>query len=96
MAWPVHRGQDRGSDQRQGSRDQASHDPRKAPHRCRLSCETNSPGWSALAHGSWQRSYTAHNADGPSSLATYDGAQMRAAGVLGGSIPYSVWISGGR
>lgn len=39
---------------------------------------------------------TAHNADGTSSLTTYDGAQMRAIGVLGGSIPYNVWVKGGR
>jgi hypothetical protein len=39
---------------------------------------------------------TAHNADGTSSLATYDGAQMRALGVLGGTVPYNVWIRGGR
>lgn len=38
---------------------------------------------------------TAHNADGTSSLTTYDGAQMRAIGVLGGSIPYNVWVKGG-
>ncbi|QHB72084.1 hypothetical protein [Stenotrophomonas sp. 364] len=39
---------------------------------------------------------TAHNADGTSSLTTYDGAQMRAIGVLGGTIPYNVWVRGGR
>ena len=39
---------------------------------------------------------TAHNADGTSSLTTYDGAQMRAIGVLGGVIPYNVWVRGGR
>lgn len=39
---------------------------------------------------------TAHNADGTSSLTTYDGAQMRAIGVLGGAIPYNVWARGGR
>lgn len=39
---------------------------------------------------------TAHNADGTSSLTTYDGAQMRAIGVLGGAIPYNVWVRGGR
>jgi hypothetical protein len=39
---------------------------------------------------------TAHNADGTSSLTTYDGAQMRAIGVLGGAIPYNVWLRSGR
>lgn len=39
---------------------------------------------------------TAHNADGTSSLVTYDGAQMRAIGVLGGAIPYNVWLRDGR
>lgn len=39
---------------------------------------------------------TAHNADGTSSLTTYDGAQMPATGVLGGSIPYNVWVRAGR
>lgn len=39
---------------------------------------------------------TAHNADGTSILTTYDGAQMRAIGVLGGANPYNVWIKGGR
>lgn len=39
---------------------------------------------------------TAHNADGTSSLTTYDGAQMRAIGVLGGAIPYNVWVRAGR
>lgn len=39
---------------------------------------------------------TAHNADGTSSLTTYDGAQMRAMGSLGGSIPYNVWVRAGR
>lgn len=39
---------------------------------------------------------TAHNADGTSSLTTYDGAQMRAIGILGGPIPYNVWVRGGR
>jgi hypothetical protein len=39
---------------------------------------------------------TAHNADGTSSLTTYDGAQMRAIGVLGGNIPYNVWVRAGR
>lgn len=39
---------------------------------------------------------TAHNADGTSSLTTYDGAQVRAVGILGGSIPYNVWVRGGR
>lgn len=39
---------------------------------------------------------TAHNADGTSSLTTYDGAQMRAIGIVGGTIPYNVWVRGGR
>ncbi len=39
---------------------------------------------------------TAHNADGTSSLTTYDGAQMRAIGTLGGVIPYNVWVRSGR
>ncbi len=39
---------------------------------------------------------TAHNADGTSSLTTYDGAQMRAIGILGGAIPYNVWVRAGR
>lgn len=39
---------------------------------------------------------TAHNVDGTSSLTTYGGAQMRALGVLGGTIPYKGWIRGGR
>lgn len=39
---------------------------------------------------------TAHNADGTSSLTTYDGAEMRALGVLGGAIPYNVWVRAGR
>ncbi len=39
---------------------------------------------------------TAHNADGTSSLTTYDGAKMRAIGVLGGAIPYNVWVRAGR
>ncbi|MBD3826157.1 MAG: hypothetical protein IE915_04685 [Stenotrophomonas sp.] len=37
-----------------------------------------------------------HNADRTSSLTIYDGAQMRAIGVLGGAIPYNVWVRGGR
>lgn len=39
---------------------------------------------------------TAHNADGTSSLTTYDGSQMRAIGQLGGTIPYNVWVRDGR
>lgn len=39
---------------------------------------------------------TAHNVDGTSSLTTYDGAQMRAMEVLGGTIPYNVWVREGR
>lgn len=34
---------------------------------------------------------TAHNSDGTSSLTTYDGAQIRAIGILGGAIPYNAW-----
>lgn len=37
---------------------------------------------------------TSHNADGTSSLTTYDGAQMRAIGILGGAIPYNAWVRG--
>ncbi|WP_287250113.1 hypothetical protein [Stenotrophomonas sp.] len=29
-------------------------------------------------------------------MTIYDGAQMRAIGVLGGAIPYNVWVRGGR
>jgi hypothetical protein len=39
---------------------------------------------------------TAHNTDGTSSLVTDDGAQMRAIGILGGTIPYNVWARDGR
>lgn len=39
---------------------------------------------------------TAHNSDGTSSLTTYDGAQMRAFGQLQLTIPYNVWVRGGR
>ena len=39
---------------------------------------------------------TAHNADGTSSLLTCDRVQMRAIGILGGTIPYNVWVRGGR
>lgn len=39
---------------------------------------------------------TAHNADGTSSLTTYDGAQMRAMGIVGGATPYNVWVRAGR
>lgn len=39
---------------------------------------------------------TAHNADGTSSLTTYDGAQMRALGQLGGTLPYNAWVRDGR
>lgn len=39
---------------------------------------------------------TAHNADGTSSLTTYDGAQVRALGHLGGTIPYNAWVRDGR
>jgi hypothetical protein len=39
---------------------------------------------------------TAHNSDGTSTLTTYDGVQMRAFGQLQLSIPYNVWVRGGR
>lgn len=39
---------------------------------------------------------TAHNGDGTSTLTTYDGVQMRAFGQLQLSIPYNVWVRGGR
>lgn len=39
---------------------------------------------------------TAHNADGTSSLASFDGGQSRALGQLGGVIPYNVWVQNGR
>lgn len=29
-------------------------------------------------------------------VTTYDGAQMRAIGILGGSVPYNVWVRAGR
>jgi hypothetical protein len=38
---------------------------------------------------------TAHNADGTSSLTTYDGAQMRAIGVLGGGAFHTTCGCGG-
>lgn len=38
----------------------------------------------------------AHNADETISLTTYDGAKMRAIEVVGGAIPYNVWVRGGR
>ncbi len=39
---------------------------------------------------------TAHNADGTSTLTTYDGVQMRAFGQLQLAIPYNVRVRGGR
>lgn len=39
---------------------------------------------------------TAHNPDGTSSLAGYDGSQFRALGQLGMDIPYNVWVRNGR
>lgn len=39
---------------------------------------------------------TAHNADGTSSVTTYEGAQMRALGQLGGNVPYNAWVADGR
>jgi len=39
---------------------------------------------------------TAHNADGISSLTTYDGVLTRAFGQLDHAILYNVWVSGGR
>lgn len=39
---------------------------------------------------------TAHNSDGTSSVTTYEGAQTRVVGILGGNIPYNIWIADGR
>ncbi|HEY4531538.1 MAG TPA: hypothetical protein VIG97_14645 [Luteimonas sp.] len=39
---------------------------------------------------------TAHNADGTSSLATYEGVTMRAQGQVGEAPPYNVWVQEGR
>ena len=39
---------------------------------------------------------TAHNADGTSSLATYEGGVMRAQGHVGEAPPYNVWVQEGR
>ena len=39
---------------------------------------------------------TAHNADGTSSLTTYDGGQMRVVGQLNVAIPYNAWVHHGR
>ena len=39
---------------------------------------------------------TAHNADGTSSLTTYDGAQMRVVGHLDAAVPYNAWVRDGR
>ena len=39
---------------------------------------------------------TAHNADGTSSLVTYEGASMRAQGQVGQEPPYNVWVQEGR
>ena len=39
---------------------------------------------------------TAHNADGTSSLTTYEGAEMRAMGQLQSVPPYNVWVQAGR
>ncbi|HDS0948664.1 TPA: hypothetical protein QDZ34_000920 [Stenotrophomonas maltophilia] len=39
---------------------------------------------------------TAHNSDGTSTLTTYDGVQMRAFGQLPQTVPYNVWVRGGR
>ena len=39
---------------------------------------------------------TAHNADGTSSVTTYEGAMTRVVGQVGGTIPYNVWIADGR
>lgn len=39
---------------------------------------------------------TAHNGDGTSSLATYEGATMRAQGQVGETPPYNVWVQEGR
>ncbi|BBQ11322.1 TPA: hypothetical protein ACGCGJ_000471 [Stenotrophomonas maltophilia] len=39
---------------------------------------------------------TAHNSDGTSKLTTYDGVQVRAFGQRRQTIPYNVWVRGGR
>ncbi|TFZ46065.1 hypothetical protein E5C33_07245 [Stenotrophomonas maltophilia] len=39
---------------------------------------------------------TAHNADGTSTLTTYDGVQMRAFGQLQLAIPNNAWMRGAR
>jgi len=39
---------------------------------------------------------TSHNADGTSSITTAEGAQGRAMGQLGDTIPYNVWVQAGR
>lgn len=39
---------------------------------------------------------TAHNSDGTSTLTTYDGVQVRAFGQRQQTIPYNVWVRGGR
>lgn len=39
---------------------------------------------------------TAHNGDGTSSLATYEGGVMRAQGQVGEAPPYNVWVQDGR
>ncbi len=39
---------------------------------------------------------TAHNSDGSSTLTTYDGVQVRAFGQRQQTIPYNVWVRGGR
>lgn len=39
---------------------------------------------------------TAHNSDGSSTLTTYDGVQVRAFSQRQQTIPYNVWVRGGR
>lgn len=39
---------------------------------------------------------TAHNSDGTSSVTTFEGAETRVLGQVGGTIPYNVWIADGR
>ena len=39
---------------------------------------------------------TAHNADGTSSVQTYEGGTMRALGQLSQTPPYNAWIQDGR
>jgi hypothetical protein len=38
----------------------------------------------------------AHNADGTSTVATFEGTVMRVQGQLTGSLPYNAWVQDGR